>query len=122
MSPDEAGARRLRAAGRTYLPLRLFADLDRERRPEFVAYLDDRQFSTRESGTGLFDAIAQEVLALRATRARYPVYITDLELSPALLQARDSDPLNVIELLRQKLRIERQLTRALGEATAASDP
>lgn len=107
---------------RPYLPLRLFADLDRERRPEFVAYLDDRQFSTRESGTGLFDAIAQEVLALRATRARYPVYITDLELSPALLQARDSDPLNVIELLRQKLRIERQLTRALGEATAASDP
>ncbi|MGE3774105.1 MAG: class I adenylate cyclase [Gammaproteobacteria bacterium] len=107
---------------RPYLPLRLFADLDRDRRPEFIAYLDDRQFSTREFGNGLFDAIAREVLALRETRARYPVYITDLELSPALLQARDIDPRNVIELLRQKLRIERQLTRALGDAPAAGDP
>lgn len=107
---------------RPYLPLRLFADLDRDRRPEFIAYLDDRQFSTREFGSGLFEAIAREVLALRETRARYPVYITDLELSPALLQARDIDPRNVIELLRQKLRIERQLTRALGEAPAVGDP
>lgn len=106
---------------RPYLPLRLFVDLDRDRHPQFVAYLDDRQFSTREFGAGLFDAIAREVLALRETRARYPVYITDLELAPALLQARNIDPRNVIELLRQKLRIERQLTRALGEDAASAD-
>ncbi len=105
---------------RPYLPLRLFVDLDRERRPSFIAYLDDRQFSTQEFGTGLFDAIAREVLAMRETRARYPVYITDLELSPALRQARNIDPGNVIELLRQKLRIERQLTRALGEEPATT--
>jgi hypothetical protein len=46
------------------------------------------------------------------------VFITDLELSPALVQSRNIDPRNVIELLRQKLRIERQLTDALArEAT-----
>ena len=99
---------------RPYLPLRLFADLDRDKHPLFVAYLDDRQFSTQEFGTGLFDAIAAEVLAMREGRARYPVYITDLELSPTLLQSRNISARNVIELLRQKLRIERRLTRALA--------
>ena len=106
---------------RPYLPLRLFADLDRDRHPQFVAYLDDQQFTTEEFGNGLFDAIAREVLSLREGRARYPVYITDLELSPLLLQSRNIDSRNVIELLRQKLRIERQLTRALGREPAAED-
>lgn len=104
---------------RPYLPLRLFADIDRERQTSFVAYLDERRFSTEEHGTGLFDAIAREVLSQREGRARYPVYITDLELSPALLQFRNMGAHNVVELLRQKLRIERQLTRALGDDTSA---
>lgn len=102
---------------RSYLPLRLFADLDRDRRPEFVAYLDDRQFSTREHGATLFDAIAREILAQRDTGARYPVYITDLELSATLLRARKIDSRDMIELLRHKLRIERKLTSALDRAS-----
>lgn len=106
---------------RPYLPLRLFADLDRDKHPQFVAYLDDRQFSSAEHGNRLFDALANEVLAMREGRERYPVYITDLELSPLLLESRNIDPRNVIELLRQKLRIEGQLTRALGRDTPPAE-
>lgn len=104
------------ADNRPYLPLRLFVDLDRERKPQFIAYLDDEQFSTAELGGGLFDALAQAIFQKRQGRGRYPIFITDLELSPALVQARNIDPRNVIELLRQKLRIERQLTDALARS------
>ena len=106
------------ADNRPYLPLRLFVDLDRDKRPRFVAYLDEAQFSTEEYGNGLFEALARAVLLKRQGRGRYPVYITDLELSPALLQGRSIDPRNVIELLRQKLRIEQQLTQALARDPA----
>ena len=106
------------AENRPYLPLRLFVDLDRDKRPRFIAYLDEVQFSTEEYGNGLFDALARAVLQKRQGRGRYPVYITDLELSPALLEGRNIDPRNVVELLRQKLRIEQQLTQALARDPA----
>lgn len=120
----EAGGHLLQAVpapateSRPYLPLRLFVELDRERRPQFIAYLDDDQFSSADFGGGLFEALARAILQKRQGRGRYPVFITDLELSPALVQSRNIDPRNVIELLRQKLRIERQLTDALAREAA----
>jgi len=41
------------------------------------------------------------------------VFITDLELSDRLLRERGLEPRHLLELLRQKLRIERQLSQAL---------
>ena len=44
------------------------------------------------------------------------VFITDLELSERLLKARALEPRHLFELMRQKLRIEKQLSEAIAAA------
>ena len=101
------------SARRHFLPLRLFVDLDDAATTSFVAYLDNREFSSAEHGPGLFAAIAGAVQSLRASGGKYPVFITDLELSDRLLRARELEHRPLLEVLRQKLRIERKLSQAL---------
>lgn len=103
---------------RNYLPLRLFVDLNSAGKPEFNAYLDDQEFSSIEHGNGIFNAIAAAVMKMRAGGGSYPVFITDLELSERLLAARGIEQRQTFEVLRQKLRIERQLSQALAAATS----
>ena len=106
------------APRRNYLPLRLFVDLNAAAKPVFNAYLDEQEFSSVEHGSGIFNAIAAAVLTMRAGRGSYPVFITDLELSERLLAARGIERRLTFEVLRQKLRIEHQLSQALAAATA----
>lgn len=105
-----------------YLSLRLFVDLDAAGKTQFSAYLDDEVFSSGEHGTGFFDAIASAVLSQRASRGSYPIFITDLELSDRLLRTRSLEPHRILELLKQKLRIERQLLTARVAAAEAPIP
>ncbi len=98
---------------RNYLPLRLYVDLDANGKTQFSAYLEDQEFSSGEHGVAFFDAIAVSVRSRRVSRGHYPVFITDLELSDRLLRERGLEPRHLLELLRQKLRIERQLSQAL---------
>lgn len=109
------------SARRQYLPLRLFVDLDEAGNTSFVAYLDDREFSSAEYGAGLFAAIAAVVRSRRESGGKYPVFITDLELSTRLLRTRELEHRPLLEVLRQKLRIERKLSQALL-ALDASQP
>ena len=108
------------SARRQFLPLRLFVDLDDTANTSFVAYLDDREFSSAEHGPGLFASIAGAVQSLRASGGKYPVFITDLELSDRLLRARELEHRPLLEVLRQKLRIERKLSQALVAMNAPS--
>jgi adenylate cyclase class 1 len=101
------------ATRRHYLPLRLYVDLDAHGKTQFSAYLEDQEFSSGEHGVAFFDAIAVSVRSRRVSRGHYPVFITDLELSDRLLRERGLEPRHLLELLRQKLRIERQLSQAL---------
>ena len=103
---------------RNYLPLRLFVDLNSAGKPEFNAYLDEQEFSSTEHGNSIFNAIAAAVMKMRAGGGSYPVFITDLELSERLLVARGIEQRQTFEVLRQKLRIERQLSQALAAATS----
>ena len=102
------------ASARTYLPLRLHVDYDTQGKTRFNAYLDETEFSSAEHGNNVFKAVAAAVLARRASGERYPVFITDLELSERLLRARNLQPRHLFELLRQKLRIEKQLSDAIA--------
>ena len=101
---------------RTFLPLRLHVDAAEPGKTRIDAYLDEMEFSSAEYGNGVFSAVAAAVLAKRASGERYPVFITDLELSARLLKARALEPRHLFELLRQKLRIEKQLSDAIAAA------
>ncbi len=96
-----------------YLSLRVFVDLDAAQQPDFVIFCDEREFASREHGSVLFTAIAEFVLAERAARQRYPIYITHLDLSARFARAHGIDPRRTVQLLNYKKRIEYQLTKAL---------
>ena len=51
----------------------------------FTIYCDDAEFSSYEYGSELFKKVAQYVVNLRLSGLRYPIHITDIDLSPVLL-------------------------------------
>lgn len=80
----------------------------------FTIYCDDKEFSSYEYGSGLFREVARYVLARRESGARYPIYITDLDLAPSLLGDRPNSQVLVIEYLNYKKRIEQKLNAELA--------
>ncbi len=88
----------------------------RKEEPGFTIYCDDKEFSSIEHGRELFREAAQYVFSKRKSGDRYPIYITDMDLPPALLGG-DVTHGNVqtIHVLNYKKRIEKQLNDALAQ-------
>lgn len=51
----------------------------------FRVYCNDREYSTVDHGDTLFNDVAQYILQHRKHSSRYPIYITDIDLSKSLL-------------------------------------
>jgi adenylate cyclase class 1 len=54
------------------------------------------------------------VLQKRSSGQRYPIYITDVDLSPAMLGSRSGEGVQAIDYLKYKKRIEAKLNRELA--------
>ncbi|HEC19148.1 MAG TPA: class I adenylate cyclase [Gammaproteobacteria bacterium] len=80
----------------------------------FTVYCNDREFSTMDYGKNLFREVVRYVLQQRSGGQRYPIYITDVDLSPTLLGARRSDRVQAIDYLKYKKRIEEKMNRELA--------
>ncbi len=80
----------------------------------FTVYCNDQEFSSLDYGNGLFREVALYVLGRRGSSQRYPIYITDVDLSPSLLGARSADRVQAIDYLKYKKRIEEKLNRELA--------
>ncbi|MBI5618671.1 MAG: class I adenylate cyclase [Gammaproteobacteria bacterium] len=96
-----------------YLPLRVFVDVDDADQPLFTIFCGEREFTGADDDGRLFVAIADHVLGMRAGRAPYPIYITDLTLSTRIEARLGVVAVNTMHLLNYKRRIEYQLTKAL---------
>ncbi|MFV2055900.1 MAG: class I adenylate cyclase [Thiohalomonadales bacterium] len=81
----------------------------------FTIYCDDMEFSSYEYGSGLFKEVAKFVLSQRKSGIKYPIYITDLDLAPGLLDDRPSSSVQIIEFLNYKKRIEEKLNSELSK-------
>lgn len=81
----------------------------------FTMYTEDQEYSSQDHGINLFREVAKYVLSRRPSGERYPIYITDLELAPALLGDRDSKKFHIIEYLNYKKRIEEKLNYELEQ-------
>jgi len=75
----------------------------------FTLFCDDREFSPLEFGDGLCEAVARYIVERRASRQRYPIYLTDIDLPGA---AGDGGPAT-IHYLMHKRDIEHRLNAAL---------
>ena len=79
----------------------------------FCIYFEDQEFSSQQYGVELFKEVARYVLSRRPSGERYPVYITDLDLSPALLGENTKHQFHIIEFLNFKKRIEEKINYEL---------
>ena len=77
----------------------------------YTIYCEEEQFTQFEYGDDLFAAVAQHISAMRQGSGRYPVYITDLDLSQ--LSSERTGPIQTIEYLLRKQELENALNRAL---------
>lgn len=96
---------------RNYFNLQVIATMEEAGTTAFNIYCEDREFSSIEYGNGLFDQVAQYVLAQRKSGQNYPIYITDLDLAPALLGEMR---LQTASFLHYKRIIEQKLLAALS--------
>lgn len=85
---------------------------DGQKRTHVTLYCNHREFSELEYAGDLYAAVAQHILAQRREGARYPCYITDLDLS-AVLGDRHMPS---VHYLRYKSRLEAALNQALQKA------
>ncbi len=81
----------------------------------FSVFCDDEEFSSLEHGARVFEAAGRHVLSKRLSGLQYPIYITDVDLSPALLARQGVEELQTVHLLGYKRTIEGHLNRVLRE-------
>lgn len=81
----------------------------------FTVYCNDEEFSSLDYGRDLFKEVVRYVLKQRGSGQRYPIYITDVDLSPTLLGARSGDKVQAIDYLKYKKRIEEKMNRELAK-------
>ena len=77
----------------------------------YTVYCNQSEFSELKYGDHIFKAVAKHVLSLRKKREKYPIYITDLDLSDAAGSTNTKMQTN--QYLQYKLVLETQLNKAL---------
>lgn len=86
----------------------------------FTVYCNDREFSTVEHGEGIFQQVARSILEQRRSGQGYPIYITDIDVPPAVLSARTQQHLQTLHYLVYKKKIEDRLNQAVGAAQGST--
>lgn len=77
----------------------------------YTIYCDSEEFSQLDHGEQLYARVASFITTRRQNQARYPVYITDLDLTPLANSRRQ--PLSTCDYLRHKEALERSINAAL---------
>jgi adenylate cyclase class 1 len=98
-----------------YFSLQVIVDHDENGKTIFTLYCGDREFSTLEYGADLFGAVVHHVLELRRSGQSYPIYITDIGMSRAVLGEQGVNKVQTVHFLNYKRRIENELNRVLME-------
>lgn len=89
-----------------------------DERTIYTIYYGSEEFSSLTHGDDFYAAVVRAILAERGSREPYPVYITDLDLSPGIIK-RSGSSVQTIHFLHYKNEIETGLNRALAVLSAA---
>ncbi|TQV88529.1 class I adenylate cyclase [Aliikangiella coralliicola] len=115
LSNDPGRFKRLKLSERTisedYWLVQAIATTDSEGKTCFDLYCGETQYCYRDYGELVFRKLAQFVLKKRKSKQRYPIFITDIDLS--LVQQEPT----TIEYLQYKRVLEQKLQRALTQIT-----
>ena len=97
-----------------YFNIQVIGDLNDENQHSLSIFCNDREFSSLEYGNEIFDYVAKYVLEQRRNGNRYPIYLTDIDISRSLYSSSGFDSPQTIYFLKYKKRIENKLNRALS--------
>ncbi|MBL4866513.1 MAG: class I adenylate cyclase, partial [Pseudomonadales bacterium] len=79
----------------------------------YTIFCNHKEFSQLEHGSKIFEMAAKHILSMRPSRSRYPIYITDLDLSHSNKQGEKAKRLQISQYMTQKQMIESRLNEAL---------
>ncbi len=96
-----------------YFNVQVIGSENKGARPSYTIFCDETEFSSMEYGEQLFQTVAHHVLAQRKSGQCYPIYITDVDLSPHMLGMESREQLQTILFLNYKRHIEDKLNGAL---------
>jgi len=105
------------------LEVQVITSLSDRGEPGFTIYIEDREFSSIEFGSGLYGVVAEFIVERRKGGKRYPIHITDIDLAHELVGAKAAERLQTVHYLEYKRQIEDRLNLALaglGDEYAAS--
>jgi adenylate cyclase class 1 len=108
----EAGTQR-------YLDVQVIGSLEDERYGSFSIFCDKREFSALEFGDQIFQRVAEHISRKRGSGGSYPIYITDIDVNPAMLGTDNANSVQSIHFLNYKKRIECLLNEALQQALSS---
>ncbi|MDX2506529.1 MAG: class I adenylate cyclase [Gammaproteobacteria bacterium] len=98
-----------------FFRIQVIADLNDDGSRRYSIYANKKEFSSFEHGNDVYLKVAEEVFSTRQNRQRYPIYITDIDLSPALRDSESSHGVQATQLLKFKQEIERRLNQAIKD-------
>ncbi|GAB6039707.1 class I adenylate cyclase [Endothiovibrio diazotrophicus] len=99
--------------GRRYFQVQVIAEALEDKRSQLTIYCNDEEFSSLEHGDRLFNVVAANILSRRKSGERYPIYITDIDITRLLGRATGDGGVQTIHFLTYKKRIEDRLNEAL---------
>ena len=122
---DERGGRKLvRVAIDTgkrtgnYFNVQVISDGSEDDPSSFTIYCNDEEFPGLQYGENLFEAVAAFMLKQRNGGARYPIYITDIDLPRAVFGVEAGGRIQTIHYLNYKKQIEDKLKNAIEKVSA----
>jgi len=101
------------ASASRYLDVQVIGSLRDAQNCSLSIFCGDREFSALEYGDSIFEQVAEHIARQRRSGSSYPIYITDIDLNPAMLGADCSVGVQSIQFLDYKKRVETQLNEAL---------
>ena len=109
----EALAQRSPTTNQDYLSVQVMGAQSGQDATVYSLFCQGHEFSSLEHGEQVFSRVAEYVLARRSEAQRYPIYITDADVTRALLGADSATPLQTVHFLNYKKTIEKRLNEAL---------
>ena len=101
------------ATERHYMDVQVIGDLEDKQHSSFSIFCGKEEFSALEFGERIFEKVAEHITFRRKSGNTYPIYITDIDVTPSMLGTDSVDGVQSIHFLNYKKRIESLLNEAL---------
>ncbi|MFK5891652.1 MAG: class I adenylate cyclase [Pseudomonadota bacterium] len=95
-----------------FLNIQAIGDLSTQ---HFSIFCDDTEFSALDYGNNVYHELASYVVNNRPSGLRYPIYITDMDLSTDLMESEGFQSIHISQLLKYKQLIEKKLNLAIKQ-------